>query len=83
MTNQEFLIAALQDDIDDGGASQEACIYYNIGYPYFDDDRKRHCYPVYYRMGKTGKVRYKEFLDPSREMCVRCKAEWLESEVDE
>jgi len=83
MTNQEMLIAALNGEIDDGGASWEAWIYYSIKCPYFSGDRRCHCYPIYYRMGKTEKVRFCEGVEPTRELCVRCKAEWLESEVDE
>ena len=68
MTNLEYLIAALTGGIDDGGASEEAAIYYNINCPYYDGDERCHC---------------KGTLDITREMCVACKAEWLESEVDE
>lgn len=66
MTNREYLIAALTDQIDDGCASEEAAIYYNIACPYYANDPRSKC-------------RYRE-LD--RETCVACKWEWLDSEVD-
>lgn len=71
MTNREYMIAQLTDDnfIDDGGASWEAMIYYNIACPYFSDDNRAHC--------------YNDFDLICRDTCVSCKAEWLESEVDE
>ena len=68
MTNLEYLIAALTGKIDDGGASEEAAIYYNVKCPYYECDERCNC---------------KGTLDLTREMCVACKAEWLESEVDE
>lgn len=67
MTNREYLIAALTDQIDDGGASEEAAVYYNINCPYYDGDSRCHC---------SGK-------EINRETCVACKFEWLDSEVDE
>jgi len=83
MTNKEMMIAVLNDEIDDGGASWEAWIHYYLDCPYFDGDRRCRCYPTYYRFGKIDRMKFKEPQEPSREMCVRCKAEWLESEVDE
>lgn len=69
MTNKEYMIALLSDDgfVDDGRASWECMIYYNIKCPYFAGDERCHC---------KGK-------EPNREICVECKEEWLESEVDE
>lgn len=69
MTNLEYLIAALTGQIDDGGASEEAAIYYNIDCPYFHGDPRAHC-------------RGLDCENITREVCVACKAEWLESEVD-
>lgn len=83
MTNQEMLIAALNGEIDDGGASWEAWMHYHINCPYFGGDRRCRCYPEDYRQGKADGVKFKDAAEPERDMCVRCKAEWLESEVDE
>lgn len=71
MTNLEYIIAALTGEIDDGGASWDACVHYNINCPYSDGDKRCHCRNL------------PEDVEPSREMCVECKAEWLESEVSE
>lgn len=70
MTNQEYLIAALTDQIDDGGASREAVVYYSIGCPYRIGDPKAYCF---------GNAE----LAGDRVACVACREEWLESEVDE
>lgn len=43
MTNQEYLIAALNDEIDDGGAAREAVIHYNIACPYTLGDKRALC----------------------------------------
>lgn len=83
MTNLEYIIAALRNEIDDGGASWEACIHYNIKCPYFEGDRRCHCYPEEYRNGTVDRVAFKDQKEPTRELCVGCKAEWLEQEVDE
>lgn len=83
MTNQEYLIAALNDEFDDGGASWEACIHYNIECPYFEGDRRCHCYPDEYRNGTWDNVKFKDTKELTRDLCVECKVEWLESEVDE
>lgn len=69
MTNREYIIACLQGEIDDGGASEEACIAYNINCPYFEGDSRCLC--------------AREGGDINRETCVECKSKWLESEVDE
>ena len=67
MTNQEYLIAALNDEFDDGGASREAAIHYHICCPYRGSDSRSEC-------------KDKEI---SREVCGLCKEKWLESEVEE
>lgn len=67
MTNQEYLIAALNDEFDDCGASWESVVYYNIRCPYYDGDPRCKC----------------TVAEINRETCVDCKREWLESEVDE
>ena len=66
MTNLEYLVAALTDEIDDGGASYEAALFYNIACPYHQGDMRCHC-------GITG-------YSTSRELCFGCKDEWLNSE---
>lgn len=57
-------------NIDDGGASEEAMVYYNIECPYRSGDDRCHC--------KDLKVTEKI----SRKMCSDCKYEWLLQEVD-
>lgn len=78
MTNREYMINLLLDGldakdfervhIDDGGASEEAMIYYNVNCPYYDGDQRCHC------IGDD---------NPCRDTCVACKTQWLDSEVDE
>ena len=70
MTNQEYIIACLNDEIDDGGASWESCVYYNIACPYVSGDERAHCHNI-------------KFSQVDRKLCVDCKRECLESEVDE
>lgn len=70
MTNKEYIIACLNDEIDDGGASFESMVHYNINCPYHIFDKKAHC------MNKSCNY-------PSRKHCVPCKIEWLESEVEQ
>ena len=78
MTNREYMINLLLDglesrlnrvSIDDGGASEEAMIYYNISCPYHVGDERAYC--------------RKNSLESSRELCTDCKTHWLEQEVDE
>lgn len=73
MTNKEYIINILSDDygdpFDDGGASYEALVYYNISCPYRCGDKRAHCY------GKSF-----DFIN--REVCVACKMEWLDQEID-
>lgn len=68
MTNREYMIGLLSDEyfIDDGGASYEAMVYYNVNCPYFDGDNRCYC-------------KDKEI---TRELCYECKEEWLDSEID-
>ena len=70
MTNRELLIGILSDEyfIDDGGATEESAIYYNIKCPYYSGDERCLC---------------KNDEDLTREKCVECKRKWLDSEVDE
>lgn len=76
MTNRERMINLLLDGLDkelerfvsdDGGASEEVMVYYNINCPYFDGDPRCHC---------------SHTISPTREVCSACKAEWLDSEKD-
>lgn len=83
ITNAEYMINLLMDfldgndiefrriSIDDGGASEESMIYYNVACPYFDGDERCECMDT----GPDEK--------PTREMCSECKYKWLASEVDE
>ena len=45
MTNREYMITLLSDDdaFDDGGASYEAMVCYNVGCPYFYGNARAHC----------------------------------------
>lgn len=74
MTNREYMIEQLSDPncFDDGGASYEAMIYYNINCPYSVNDKRGHCY------GSTSKD-----MGINRTNCFECKEEWLDQEVDE
>ena len=83
MTNVEYMVNLLNDfmnendiefheiRIDDGGASEESMICYNVACPYCDGDERCEC-------KDTGPVEM-----PTREMCSECKYKWLASEVDE
>lgn len=66
MTNREYLISALNGEIDDGGVSFEAEVHYHIACPHFYGEENLPC----------------EDQEPSREICVPCKMAWLEAEVD-
>ena len=70
MTNRELLIGILSDEyfIDDGGATEESVIYYNIKCPYKACDERCLC---------------KEESELSRDMCVECKGRWLDQEMEE
>ena len=65
MTNKEYLIMALTDKIDDGGASYESEIYYHIACPYREGDPEALC---------DSDPKF------SRKQCVECKMAWLEKE---
>lgn len=68
MTNREYMIALLRDwaFVDDGGASYEAMVYYNVACPYTAGDKRAVC-------------RSREI---NRENCYACKEAWLDDEVD-
>ena len=66
MTNLEYLLIALKDEIDDGGASFEAAVHYNIACPHYYGKKDLLC----------------EDKKPCREICVECKMKWLEEEYD-
>lgn len=66
MTNLEYMIAALTDQIDDGGSCYEAAVHYNIACPHFLGEQNLPC----------------DRHEPSREICVPCKVEWLNKEID-
>lgn len=68
-TNRDYIIAALQGEFDDGGATEEAEIYYHIKCPYTEGDQRAEC-------KKLGK-------NISWETCTECKTKWLDSEPDE
>lgn len=67
MTNLEYLISVLNGEVDDGGASFEAVVHYNINCPHFCGEEGLPC----------------EGQQPRREICVPCKMAWLEHEVSE
>lgn len=83
MTNVEYMVNLLNDfmnendikfheiRIDDGGASEEAMIYYNIACPYFVGDERAEC-------KNNGPLE-----TATREQCFKCKYNWLTNEVDE
>lgn len=56
-------------NIDDGGATEESTIHYNINCPYFGGDERALCH------GRENEI--------GRELCVKCKTKWLLDEVDE
>ena len=66
MTNLEYIISALKDEIDDGGASYESVVFYNLACPYRSRDKCRcddiDTYPLPW------------------EICFECKNEWLQKE---
>ena len=65
------MIAALTDSIDDGGASYESVVRYNIECPYvgYSDCLNEH---------EGNEYDSKEY----KEGCVRCKMAWLERVFD-
>lgn len=68
-TNRDYIIAALQDEFDDGGSTEEGVIYNNIACPYIEGDKRCEC-------EKPGK-------DIGWETCTECKTKWLDSETEE
>lgn len=77
MTNREYIINLLlegleneadfkHERIDDGGASYEAMVYYNIACPYYEGDKRSHC----------------SNHEIGRDTCYACKEEWLNNEID-
>lgn len=57
-----------QIHIDDGGASEEAEVHYHVNCPYFSGDERCLC---------------SKDKEPCRDLCVKCKFQWLLDEVDE
>lgn len=73
MTNRDFMAGLLKDraSVDDGGAAYEVMVHYNIACPYHVGDERAHCYS-----DDTD-------TEPDRKVCVACKDEWLDMEVDQ
>lgn len=69
MTNLEYIVSALKDEIDDGGASYESVVNYNIECPYYGNDPRGHCHEV-------------DVYPIPVDMCVGCKDEWLHKEYE-
>lgn len=81
MKNINFLINILMDimedegleferiNIDDGGATEEAVVHYRINCPYFGRDERALCHGC-------------KLSDVGRDLCVKCKFQWLLDEVD-
>lgn len=65
-TNLDYIIAALTDQIDDGGASYEAVVHYHISCPHYEGEENLAC----------------DNEGISREVCVQCKMAWLGKEYD-
>ena len=57
-------------NIDDGGATEEAEVHYHIKCPYFVGDERALCHGC-------------KLSDVGRDLCVKCKFQWLLDEVDE
>ncbi|MBR0468812.1 MAG: hypothetical protein IJJ16_03795 [Mogibacterium sp.] len=70
-TNREYLIKTLADPswIDDGGASYDSWLNYNISCPYMSGDDRAHCH------GKPD-----DYI--CWDNCNVCKEAWLDQEVD-
>ncbi len=71
MTNKQYIIDALTDNIDDGGAAYVSVAEYNINCPYIhrSDCLNNH---------EGNQYDSKEY----RKGCIRCKLAWLEREYD-
>lgn len=70
-TNKDYLIAALTDSIDDGGASYVSVAEYDINCPY---SSHMDCLNAH-EGNDYGSVKY-------RDACIRCKLAWLDREYD-
>lgn len=57
-------------NIDDGGATEEAEVHYHINCPYFGRDERALCHGC-------------KLSDVGRDLCIKCKFQWLLDEVDE
>lgn len=70
-TNKDYMIAALTDSIDDGGAAYESAVEYNIDCPYHShsDCLNEH------EGNEYGTAAYSAG-------CIRCKLSWLNREYD-
>ena len=70
-TNLDYLIAALSDEIDDGGASYESVAEYNIECPYYGN------------YDCLNDHEDNEYDTPEwNKGCLRCKLSWLLREYD-
>ncbi len=71
MKNREYMVNLLNDSafVDDGGASYESMLHYNVRCPFYYGDKRALCdgYET----------------EPTRDVCSKCKEKWLDSEVDE
>ena len=70
-TNRDYLVAALTDAIDDGGASYESMTEYNINCPYLG-------YSNCLNEHEGNEYDTKEY----KEGCIRCKLAWLDRGYD-
>lgn len=70
-TNKDYLIAALTDSIDDGGASYDSAVEHNIDCPYI---RSADCLNEY--EGNDYKTAAYD------DGCLRCKLSWLNRRYD-
>ena len=70
-TNKDYVIAALTETIDDGGASYESVAEYHIDCPYV---RNSDCLNHH----EDNEYDSKEY----KQGCVRCKLAWLQREYD-
>ena len=70
-TNKDFIIAALTDNIDDGGAAFDSMVEHYIDCPY---GLNTDCYNEHFG-NKYGTGKYEEG-------CVKCKTTWLERGYD-
>jgi hypothetical protein len=70
-TNRDYLIAALTDSIDDGGASYDSALEYNIDCPYINSTD---CLNIH-EDNEYGTATYGDG-------CLRCKVSWLNRRYD-